>query len=498
MDRVERIVSETAGVAHTNAISGQSFLSFNNGSNLGSMFVILKPFEERTSHEEYDAIVAQKIQRACNEQIDDAIVQVFRSPPIQGLGSAGGLKVQTEQRGFVDLEELQSSTDEFVREIGKDSRFVGAMTMFRANTPQLYIDIDRVKCESLQVPLQDVFTTLQVYMGGLYVNNFNQFGRTWQVRMQAEGSFRADSSEVGELKVRNRQGEMVPLGTLAQVRDVAGPVMVTRYNTYNSAAVNVVPHPAVSSGDSMGALETLASNLGLDYEWSEIAFLQRQEGSGALLVFGLATLLVFLVLAFKYESWSLPVAVILVVPMCILSAVAGMAIVQLPIDIFVQIGFLVLVGLACKNAILIVEFAKQLQDEGQGLYEAAVNASRLRFRPIVMTSFAFILGVVPLMIGHGAGAEMRKSLGTAVFSGMLGVTFFGVVLTPAFYYMIRRMTGGETKLAGETGVITEVEVQALPPVPETENGAPDSGIAEPAPTALEAGAGKKKHKKPRG
>jgi multidrug efflux pump len=333
-----------------------------------------------------------------------------------------------------------------IAEINKDrGQFAGSLTLFRANTPQLFINIDRVKCESLQVPLQDVFTTLQVYMGGLYVNNFNEFGRTWQVRIQADGTFRTQASEVGQLRVRNRAGDMVPLGTLATIREEPGPVMVNRYNTYTAADITAAPNPAASTGEAMATMEALAQEKGLDAEWSEIAFLQKQEGSGAIGVFFLATLLVFLVLAFKYESWSLPAAVILVVPMCILAAVSGMLIVRLPVDIFVQIGFLVLVGLACKNAILIVEFAKQLQDEGQSLFEAAVNASRLRFRPIVMTSFAFILGVVPLMIGHGAGAEMRRSLGVAVFSGMIGVTFFGVILTPTFFYVIRRLTGGETQ-----------------------------------------------------
>ncbi len=480
MEQIEGICLSIEGVAHTNAVSGQSFLTFSNGSNLGSMFVILDSFEERGSHETYDAAIQQQIQAKCLKEVDEALVQVFRSPPIQGLGSAGGLKLMNEQRGFVDLNQLQLTTDELVGEINKNQQmFLGSMTLFRANTPQLFIDIDRVKCESLQVPVQDVFTTLQVYMGGLYVNNFNEFGRTWQVRMQADGPFRSDAASVGELRVRNRQGEMVPLGTLARISDVSGPVIVTRYNTYTAADVNVVPRPSASLGVAMSTIAGIAQRLGLDFEWTEIAFLQQQEGSGAMMVFALATLLVFLVLAFKYESWSLPAAVILVVPMCILAAVTGMFIARLPIDIFVQIGFLVLVALACKNAILIVEFAKQLQDEGQSLFDAAVNASRLRFRPIVMTSFAFILGVVPLMIGHGAGAEMRQSLGVAVFSGMLGVTLFGVILTPTFYYVIRRLTGGETK----PGAAPPTATAATPQSPNGD-GAPESpraaSGAEPA------------------
>jgi multidrug efflux pump len=281
-----------------------------------------------------------------------------------------------------------------------------------------------------------VFTTLQVYMGGLYVNDFNKFGRTWQVQIQADAPFRTGAGEMKQFKVRNQQGQMVPLGTVTRSNPVGGPLMVMRYNMYTSAPINGNPAPGVSSGDAIIIIKQLADKLGVPFEWTEITYLQILAGNVALLIFAMGTVLVYLVLAAKYESWRLPLAVILVVPMCLLASVTGMAIAHLPVDIFVQIGFLVLVGLASKNAILIVEYAQQLRQEGKELWEAAVEASRQRFRPIVMTSFAFIFGVVPLVLAEGAGAEMRQSLGTAVFSGMIGVTVFGVLLTPVFYYAL--------------------------------------------------------------
>ncbi len=436
------------GVDHTLSVAGQSMLLSANGSNWGSTFVILAPFGKRHSHEEYDAVVAQKIRALCNQEIDEAIISVFRAPPIQGLGNAGGFQLQVQQRGLVNLEELQKATDELCRKANQDPlhRLIGVFTMFRADTPQLFVDIDRTKCESLMVPVQDVFNALQTYMGGYYVNLFNLFGRTWQVNLMAEGDFRTAPKQVGQLKVRNRLGKMVPLATLASVKSQGGPAMFMRYNMYPTAAVNGNPAPGVSSGDAINLMQNLCDKLGLPYEWTTITFMQLLPAKIGLFlvpaailglfVFGFGAVLVFLVLAAKYESWKLPLSVILVVPMCLLCSVVGMMIAQLPVDIFVQIGYLVLVGMAAKNAILIIEFAQQQRATGLKLYEAAVEACRLRLRPIIMTSFAFILGVVPLILAHGAGAEMRISLGTAVFSGMIGVTAFGLLLTPVFYYAL--------------------------------------------------------------
>jgi len=424
------------GVAHTLSISGQSFLLNANGSNFGSCFVTLDDFSHRHAAAEYDEAIAQTLRKRFAAEIDNAQVQVFRAPPIQGLGTAGGFKLQVEQRGYTDLQGLQQQCEKLVAEASKDQRLIGLFSMFRAGTPQIFLDIDRSKCQLLGVNVNEVFNTLEVYMGGYFINLFNAFGRTWQVNMMAESRFRNRVSDLQQLQVRNAQGDMVPLGTLVQTESVGGPMMVIRYNMYTSAPVVGNPAPGTSSGDVVRIIERKADPAGLLYEWTEIMYLQLHEGGGAIGVFFIGSALVFFVLAAKYESWKLPMAVILVVPMCLLCSVEGMMIAALPIDIFVQIGFLVLVGLAAKNAILIVEFAAQLVHEGKPVLDATVQAARMRLRPIVMTSLAFILGVVPLMLGEGAGAEMRRSLGTAVFAGMIGVTLFGVILTPVFFYVI--------------------------------------------------------------
>jgi multidrug efflux pump len=460
------------GVAHALSIAGQSFLLSVNGSNFGSAFIVLDDFHLRREHDRYDEVIAQKLRKLFATEIEDAVVTVFRAPPIRGLGNAGGFKLQTEQRGFSDPVELQRATDELVREGNKDKRLVGLFTIFRAQTPQLYIDVDRTKCESLQVDVSNVFATLQVYMGGYYVNLFNKFGRTWQVNLQADKKFRTQAEAMSQMKVRNRRGEMVPLGTLTEVKPIGGPVMIVRYNMYLSAPVNGSTAPGVSSGEAIVAVEQIADRLGVPYEWTEITYLQILAGSTGMIVFFIGSTLVYLVLAAKYESWSLPLSVILVVPMCLLCSVAGMLIVHLPVDIFVQIGFLVLVGMAAKNAILIVEFAEQLRAEGRSRDEAIVESAKLRLRPIIMTSFAFILGVLPLVMGEGAGAEMRRSLGTAVFAGMIGVTLFGIGLTPVFYTFIMWLTHREQpRPAPVVAPPTDGHVVTTPSTPPKADGA---------------------------
>jgi multidrug efflux pump len=434
MTRIDQIARGIPGIGHTVGVSGQSFLLGTNGSNLGSMFVVLEPYDDRKTPDRYDAFLAKELQRRCTQEIEEAVVSVFRAPPVRGLANAGGFRLQVEQRAYEDLDQLQAQTDELLRWVNADPMFAGAFTLFRANVPQLYVNIDRTKVQALDVPISDVFTTLQVYMGGLYVNDINLFGRTWQVNVQAAPAFRASAEPVRRFQVRNRAGEMVPLGTVARIEDVTGPIFVNRYNMYTSASVNGNTAPGVSTGQVIGAMPGLAREAGVTFEWTELLFLQLQAGNVAVYVFALGTLLVYLVLAAKYESWRLPLAVILVVPLCVLAAVAGMYIARLPLDIFVQIGMLVLIGLASKNAILIVEFAEQEYAGGRELHEAALGASRIRFRPIVMTSLAFIFGVLPLVVAIGAGAEMRRSLGTAVFSGMIGVTLFGIFLTPVFFF----------------------------------------------------------------
>jgi multidrug efflux pump len=429
------------GIEHTLSIAGQSFLLGANGSNYGSAYVILDPFHDRGTHDTYDATIAEKLNARFAEEIDGAVIQIFRAPPIMGLGS-GGFRLQVLQKGYQEFGLLQQSTDELIGAGMESGKLLNAFTMFRADTPQIFLDVDRVKCESLGIPVSDVFNTLQVYMGGYFVNLFNAFGRTWQVNVLAEPEFRTQIDALKQLKIRNNKGEMAPLGTLFHAEPKGGPAIVMRYNTYASAPIIGNPEAMTSSGQVINLFNDLGEEKGIDFNWTEIMYLQQLAGNAALGIFAIGTALIFLVLAAKYESWKLPLAVILVVPMCLLCAVVGMLIARLPVDIFVQIGFLVLVGLAAKNAILIVEFAQQLLNEGKSLQVATIDAARLRLRPIVMTSFAFILGVVPLMLGTGAGAEMRRSLGTAVFSGMIGVTIFGIILTPVFFYALVWLRGG--------------------------------------------------------
>ncbi|MFO1063521.1 MAG: multidrug efflux RND transporter permease subunit [Pirellulales bacterium] len=430
-----------AGVGHTIGVTGQSFVQNSVSSNSGSMFVILDEFHHRLTPEGRAAAIAAKIRRVCSEEIQDGVVSVFGPPPVDGLGSAGGFKLIVRDVGALGYDVLQQSADELAQAGNGKPGLLGLFNGFRANTPQMYVDIDRVKCKSLGVSLQDVFTTLQLYLGGSYANDFNQFGRTWQVNLQADPDFRVRAEQIGRFKVRTRSGAMVPLETVARVVPSNGPAMVLRYNGVTAAAVNGAAVPGMSSGDVVKLVDGLATEQlpgGMSAEWTELTYLQIQAGNTALIVFAVSVVLVFLVLAAQYESLTLPMAVILVVPMCLLSSVAGVAIVRLDINIFVQIGFIVLVGLASKNAILIVEFAKAKQESGTPAFDSTVEACRLRLRPIMMTSFAFILGVVPLALAVGAGSEMRRTLGIAVFSGMLGVTVFGIFLTPVFYYLIAR------------------------------------------------------------
>ena len=443
-ERVRKIAQDTPGVAHTVGVVGQSFLLNTMASNSASIFVVFDEFEHRKGKDDLyaDAIIA-KLRQQFYMDVPEAVIAAFGAPPVDGLGNAGGFKIMIQDRGSAGVNELQRQTQNIVSRGNETPGLVGLFSGFRADTPQLYVDIDRTKVKALGVPLSDVFNTLQVYLGGFYANDFNQFGRTWQVNLQADASFRMRPQDVRNLKVRNNQGEMVPLGSLSTITDIQGATSINRFNMYPAAAINGATAPGVSSGQGIALMESLADQElpnTFGYAWTEITLQQILAGNTAIIVFAFAVVFVFLVLAAQYESWTLPLAVILVVPMCLLCSLLGtIDIARMDMNIFVQIGFVVLVGLASKNAILIVEFAKDQQDrEGKDVFEATINACRLRLRPILMTSAAFILGVVPLVLASGAGAEMRKTLGVAVFSGMLGVTIFGIFLTPVFYYSIRR------------------------------------------------------------
>ncbi|MEW4564860.1 multidrug efflux RND transporter permease subunit [Bremerella sp. JC770] len=451
MTMVEKIAMETPGIAHVVDVSGQSFVQNATCSNLGGGFFSLDPFSQRLSKETTAEYIAMELRKKFSK-IQDARVSVFEAPPINGLGNAGGFKLMVEDRGDNGYAVLQAQADRLANLALDQPGIVVAFSTFRASTPQLFVDIDREKCKSMGVELNAVFEALQVYMGGYYVNDFNRFGRTWQVNVQAESKFRVNAESVRQFKVKSATGEMVPLGTLCTIEDSTGPMFINRYNNFPAAAINGVNVPIVSTGEVLTMMNDLAAQelpASMEAEWTEISFLQEQASQfqsfkdvlqnpiSALIG---AVILVYLILAAQYESWELPVTIILVVPMCVLAALTGVIIAHMALNIFVQIGFVVLVGLACKNAILVVEFAKDLMEkENKPLLEATVQACVVRLRPIVMTSFAFILGVAPLLWGHGAGAEMRFALGVAVFSGMLGVTGFGLIFTPVFYYVVMKV-----------------------------------------------------------
>ncbi len=443
MRQIEEIALKTPGVRHTVAVAGQSILLNANAPNFGAMFVMLDDFHRRTDPGLSGEAIAARLQGDFRAKIRDGLVNVFSAPPLEGLGTAGGFKIGIEDRGDTGLTALQHVADGVVAAGRTTPGLHDLFTSFRANTPWLYLNIDRTQAKTMRVSMGELFNTLQVYLGSLYVNDFNRFGRTWQVNVQAAADFRRQVEDVRQLRIRSDTGRMVPLGTLASVEDRSGPVLIMRYNMYPAAAVNITPAPGVSSGQAIALARGAADRAlirTMRAEWTELALLQLQTGNTAMWVFLLAVVLVFLVLAAQYESWALPLAVILVVPMCLLCSIGAVLLARMDVNIFTQVGFVVLVGLACKNAILIVEFAKARREAGTARYEATLEACQLRLRPIVMTSFAFILGVVPLVISEGAGAEMRRTLGTAVFGGMLGVTLFGIFLTPVFFDVIQWAT----------------------------------------------------------
>ncbi len=447
LDRTEAVIREMSdiglkqpGVASAVAFPGLSINGFVNSPNAGIVFFTLKPFDERTK-EEYGLTLAGVLNEKFSG-LQDAFVAVFPPPPVMGLGTVGGFKMELEDRAGLGEGELFQATQNLLGKVYQTPQIAGAFSGFQINVPQLYLDVDREKVKQEGILLTDLFQTVQVYLGSLYVNDFNRFGRTYQVIVQADAPFRATAENIAQLKVPNDSGQMVPLGSVLRVQESFGPSQGLRYNAYPAADINGGPAPGVSSGQARELMEQLAAeNLpnGIGFEWTDLTYQEILAGNTAIFVFPLCVVLAFLVLAAQYESWSLPLAVILIVPMGLLSAITGVWLTQGDNNIFTQIGFLVLVGLACKNAILIVEFARELQLRGWKVVDAALEACRIRLRPILMTSFAFIMGVLPLVFSSGAGAEMRHAMGVAVFSGMLGVTFFGLVLTPVFYVALQLM-----------------------------------------------------------
>jgi multidrug efflux pump len=440
MAQVEQLAGEVDGVHHTVALAGQSLLLNANAPNFGSMYVMLDEFHDRIPGSRTADVITEELRTLFQRKVQNADINILGAPPIEGLGTAGGFKIVVQDRGDNGLDVLESVSQAIVADGFENPKLRDLFSSFRANTTWLQLDIDRDAAKKMGLSMADIFSALQVNFGSLYVNDFNRFGRTWQVNVQADSKYRMETRDLQRMYVTSTSAGSVPLAAFVRVRTVTGPLMIIRHNLYQAAFVNADAEIGASSGEAIQALKDTADrNLApsMRTEYTELAFLQQLAGNTAMYAFLLAVVLVFLVLAAQYESWSLPLAVILVVPMCLLCSIAGVIMAGMDINIFTQIGFVVLVGLACKNAILIVEYARARNQEGVSVYQATLDACRLRLRPIIMTSFAFIFGVVPLVLGEGAGAEMRRTLGTAVFAGMLGVTLFGIFLTPVFFYVIQ-------------------------------------------------------------
>lgn len=450
--KISDIAMKQPGVEHAIAFPGLSINGFTNSSNSGIVFLSLKPFDQRRSADLSAGAIAGQLNGKFGG-IQEAFIAMFPPPPVQGLGTTGGFKLQLEDRGSLGYAALDAATKAFMAKAYQTPELAGLFSSFQVNVPQLYADIDRTKARQLGVPVTDVFDTMQIYLGSLYANDFNKFGRTYSVRVQADAPYRARAEDVGLLKVRSATGEMVPLSALMKVTPSFGPERAMRYNGFLSADINGGAAPGYSSGQAQDAVARIAAETlppGISYEWTDLTYQEIIAGNSAMWVFPLALLLVFLVLAAQYESLTLPIAIVLIVPMGLLAAMLGVKLTGGDNNIFTQIGLIVLVGLSAKNAILIVEFARELEFAGRTPLQAAIEASRLRLRPILMTSLAFIMGVLPLVLSTGAGAEMRHAMGVAVFSGMIGVTAFGLFLTPVFYVTLRRLTGNRPlKLHGE-------------------------------------------------
>ena len=464
LDRTEAVIREMSdialkekGVQSAVAFPGLSINGFINSASAGIVFVTLKPFEERTTGT-FDSImqgiglekqgpdlsggaIAHKLQMKYGG-IKDAFIAIFPPPPVQGLGTIGGFKLQVEDRTDLGYEALDATMKNLEGAAMKDPMLAGVFTSYAIDVPQLNVDLDRTKAQQLGVDVQDVFDTMQIYLGSYYINDFNRFGRTYQVIAQADKQFRSRPDDILQLKTRNIDGQMVPLGSIVNITDTTGPESAMRYNAFRSADLNGGAAPGYSSGQAQAEITKILNKTlpkGMTFEWTDLTYQEILAGNTAILVFPVCVLLVYLVLAAKYESLFVPLAVVLIVPMCLLSAICGVWFSKGDNNVFTQIGLFVLAGLACKNAILIVEFARDLEMHGEDTVKAAIHAARLRLRPILMTSFAFIMGVLPLVLSVGAGSEMRRAMGVAVFSGMLGVTFFGLVLTPVFYVILRTL-----------------------------------------------------------
>ncbi|WEX76955.1 efflux RND transporter permease subunit [Sinorhizobium numidicum] len=451
VQRASAMVREVPGVKDAVAFAGFNGATFTNASNSGVIFTPFDSFEERLENRQSAEQIIGQIFGAM-QSLQEAFIIAVPPPSVRGIGNSGGFKMQIMDRQSPDMRRALGLAHQMMGVANQTEGLTGVFTTFSATSPQFFLAIDRDKARALNVPIPNIFETLSINLGASYVNDFNAFGRVYQVRAQADQQYRVERDDILALKVRSASGALVPLGTLVEIRDTSGPALVQRYNMYVSVPVQGNPAPGVSTGSALDKMEALAGQIlpqGTTFEWTELAFQERQTGNTAVFIFALSVIFVFLALAAQYESWVLPLAIILIVPLAVLAALVGVSIRGFDNNVLTQIGLIVLIGLAAKNAILIVEFARQGEEEGKTPVEAAIEASRLRLRPILMTAFAFILGVVPLVIATGPGAEMRQSLGTAVFSGMLGVTFLGLFLTPVFYVTLRSFRRKRAPVAGE-------------------------------------------------
>jgi HAE1 family hydrophobic/amphiphilic exporter-1 len=449
--KATEILLAEPGVQYSNAFSGRNAATFTSATNAGLLFLVLDDFEERHKRGLTIDKIAQSL-RGKLAQIEEATTLVFVPPPVRGMGASAGFSMRLQDRLGMPAAEFARIAQEFVAEANRTPGITNVFTTFAASTPQVFVDVDRDKAQMLKVPVTNIFEAMRVFMGSAYVNDFNMFGRTYRVTAQADGGYRLDPESVSKIKVRSSDGQMVPLGSLVTFQEIAGPERVPRYNLFPSAEVQGAAVAGISSGQALQIMRTLAQEKlppGIAFEWTDLSYQEAKVGRTGYYIFMLSVVFVFLALSAQYESWSLPLAIMLIVPMCLFSAAFGVWLHGREINILTQVGFVVLIALAAKNAILIVEFARQLEEQGKDTISAAVEACRLRLRPILMTSLAFTLGVVPLYLAVGAGAEMRIALGTAVFWGMIGVTLFGLVFTPVFYVVVRKLTGRKLAARGE-------------------------------------------------
>ena len=442
LDKIDGMLKETAGVENWVIFGGFNMIDGTNASNMAIVFVTLIPWDERQDPSLKQEAIMANLQGQFS-RIQESIVFAFLPPAIPGLGVSGGFQMQLQDRGGVGLQELNAMLQEIVRDGSAQTGLTGLNSTFRVNVPQLFAKFDRTKAKKLGIPLSEVFGTLQAYLGSAYVNDFNKFGRTWQVKVQADNQFRIEPKDIRSLDVRNAKGEMVPIGTLVDVDEIVGSQTILRYNLYPTASITGEAAPGYSSGQALSLMEQLARQklpTSMGYEWTGMSFQEKKVGSEAIMVFALAIILVFLVLAAQYESWTNPAAVIMVVPLAVLGTVIAVIVKGADMNVYTQIGITLLIGLASKNAILIVEFAMAERQKGKGILDAAIDAAKLRFRPILMTSIASIVGFMPLVVASGAGAASQQAIGTAVVGGMIAATIMSLLFTPVFYVAMQRLS----------------------------------------------------------